>query len=169
MELKELLKILSKGEGTTIEYKKAQGGVLVLSRYNTIRIDANWDQIILFLVPSWSKKGAKLEPHDWPDSQIVDESEIKKVPSWSEKGAKLLHKETSYLIRILLLTCVPISLNQLMKWMEYSKRQTFRKNYLFPLQQVGFVSMTKPDYKTAKDQKYTITEKGKQFLTGRLD
>ncbi len=130
---------------------------------------AAWEQVILFLVPSWAEKGAKLAPLDWPKKQVVSEEEIKKVLGWAQKGTKLLHKKTSYLIRILLLTLNPITFSDLMKWIEYSKRQTFRENYLIPLQQVGFVTMTKPDEQDAPNQKYVITEKGKRFLTGRTE
>ena len=130
--------------------------------------ESKWDQVILYLVPSWAQNGTKLDPLDWPRKQVVDANEIKKVPSWSQDGAKVLHRKTSYLIRILFLTLKPISLNQLMQWMVYANRQTFRENYLIPLQQVGFVKMTKPNEVNAPDQKYVITEKGKLFLTGRL-
>ena len=159
MDLSELLKILHTGESTTIEFKKAQGGVP----------KSQCDRVILHLVPRWSLTGAKLPVLDWPKNQMVSEYEIKKVPSWAQDGAKVLHRKTSYLIRILLLTTMPITLNQLMQWMEYSKRQSFRENYLIPLLQVGFVRMTKPEEINAPDNKYVITEKGKQFLTGRLE
>lgn len=148
MNLEELKYLLKQGEGTWLN-------------------NADWKAVILYLVPSWSRKGAKLDPLDWPKKQAFEEDDIKKVPSWSQKGAELLHKKTSYLIRILLLTLQPISLDKLMTWMEYSKKQTFRENYLLPLQQVAFIKMTKPDTPNAPDQKYVITENGKQFLTGR--
>lgn len=86
MELKELLQVLSKGEGT----------------------------VILFLVLSWSQYSAKLGPLDWPKKQIVTEDDIKKVPGWNENGTKLLHKKVSYLIRIMLLSLKPIALDKLL-------------------------------------------------------
>lgn len=130
---------------------------------------ASWGDVILHLVPSWNEKGAKLDPLNWAPKQVSDPDEIKKVPSWNQKGVKLLHKKTSYLIRMLLLMLIPVPLAQLMKWMEYKKKQTFRDNYLLPLQSVGFVTMTKPDQPNARDQKYVITEKGKRFLGGRME
>lgn len=90
------------------------------------------------------------------------------MPSWSQKGTKLLHKKARYLIRILLLTITPIALDDLIKRMEYSKRQTFSENYFLPLQEVGYVNMTIPETPSSPHQKYVITEKGKQFLTDRL-
>ena len=129
---------------------------------------ASWNQAILFLVPSWSQNGTKLKHLEWPKNQIDNEVEIKKVPSWSQNGAKVLHKKTSYFIRILLFTIYPISLSQLMEWISYSNRRSFREIYLLPLQQVDFIRMTKPNEITASDQQYVLTAKGKQFLTGKL-
>jgi ATP-dependent DNA helicase RecG len=130
--------------------------------------DATWETVLLRLVPSWTQNGTKLAQLDWPKNQVFIEEYIEKVPSWAQKGAKLLHRKTSYLIRILLLTIKPIALDDLMKRMEYSKRQTFRENYLLPLQEVGYVNMTIPETPNSPHQKYVITEKGKQFLTDRL-
>lgn len=129
---------------------------------------ADWETVLLRLVSSWAQNGAKLDQLDWPKKQVFTESEIKKVPSWTQNGAKLLHRKTSYLIRILLLTIEPITLEDLMRRMNYSKRQTFRENYLLPLQEVGFVNMTLPETPSSPNQKYILTEKGKQYLTDRL-
>lgn len=130
--------------------------------------EADWETVILHLVPSWTQNGAKLDALDWSKRQVFTEEDIKKVPSWTENGAKVLHKKTNYLIRILLLAIEPISLEDLMKRIGYSKRQTFRENYLLPLQEVDFIRMTKPDSPNSPEQKYVMTEKGKQFLTSRL-
>ncbi|SFS79226.1 AlbA family DNA-binding domain-containing protein [Lutibacter maritimus] len=130
--------------------------------------EADWETVLLRLVPSWTKNGARLDQLDWPKNQAFTEEAIKMVPSWAQNGAKLFHRKTNYLIRILLLTIEPITLEDLMRRMEYSKRQTFRENYLLPLQEVGFVNMTIPDTPSSPKQKYILTEKGKQFLTARL-
>jgi hypothetical protein len=57
-----------------------------------------------YLAPSWTEKGARLQPLNWSKKQVFREEEVKKVPSWAGKGTELLHKKTSYLIRILLFT-----------------------------------------------------------------
>ena len=129
--------------------------------------EANWKEVLLDLVPSWTQKGAKLDVLDWPDKQVSKEGEIKKVPSWHLKGTKLLHKKVRYLIEILLLSLEPVPLDKLMEWMGYAKKQTFRDNYLKPLQQVGYIKMTIPEAPRSPDQKYVTTAKGRQFLTGR--
>jgi len=119
------------------------------------------------LVPSWTQKGTKLDVLDWPDKQVSKEGEIKKVPIWHLKGAKLLYIKVRYLIEILLLSLEPVPLDKLMGWMGYAKNQTFRDNYLKPLQQVGYIKMTIPEVPRSPDHKIVITAKGRQFLTGR--
>lgn len=130
-------------------------------------IDASWNEVLLYLVPSWHKKGIKLERLDWPDKQVYKEEDIKEVPSWTTNGTKLLHKKVMYLIQILTLTSSPISLDDMMSAIGYKNRATFRGNYLDPLENLEFVSKTIPDKPQSPDQKYVITEKGKMFLGGR--
>ena len=45
-----------------------------------------------------------------------------------------------------------------------SDREYFRKNYLNPAIEQGFVALTIPDKPTSKNQKYYLTDKGKEFL-----
>lgn len=128
---------------------------------------SNFSNLILHLVPSWNEKGAKLTELKWPDKQALTADSVKKVPSWEQKGAKLIHKKVGFLIKILGLVTIPIKLEQMMTWLDYKNRKTFRDNYLLPLQKVGFVSLTIPDSPSDPNQKYVITEKGKLFLAGR--
>lgn len=90
------------------------------------------------------------------------------VPTWSEKGANLLHKKAFYLIAILFLVSKEIGIDNLMKWMDYKKRQTFRENYLLPLQKAALISMTKPEKPNDPEQKYKLTDNGRLFLAGRI-
>lgn len=126
-----------------------------------------FETLILNLVPSWQQKGTKLEKLDWPKNQVVTETEIKKVPSWGQKGTKLLHKKIIYLISILVLCTKAAKLDEIMNWMNYKNKPTFRRNYLDPLRQVEFIKMTIPDKPQDPNQQYIITEKGKHFLAGR--
>ena len=105
----------------------------------------------------------KLSKKQW----INTKSDIKKVPSWNEKSAKLLHKKVKNLITILFLTSQPAKIEQMMNWMEYKKRQSFRELYILPLQNSGLIAMTNPEKPNDPEQKYVITEKGKIFLGGR--
>jgi ATP-dependent DNA helicase RecG len=127
----------------------------------------DFSNLILHLVPSWNEKGAKLQKLKWPNKQALTAESVKKVPSWKQKGAKLIHKKVHYFISILTLCSLPIGIDEMMKYLQYTKRQSFREIYLIPLQQVEFIAMTIPDKPRDPNQKYTITEKGKLFLTGR--
>ena len=126
----------------------------------------NWEDVILQLIRSWNEKGSKLEVLDWPKKQIVTEEEIKKIPSWSEKGTNLIHKKIRYLIGILALSAKAIPLGDLMDFLEYSNRKTFRENYLNPLESLKLLTKTNPDKPNDPDQKYLLTETGKSFLGG---
>jgi len=130
--------------------------------------NATWEEVLLNLVLSWNLNGTKFKNLDWPKNQPITENEIKKVLSWQENDTKIIHKKSGYLIRILFLSIKPVALEQLMLWLHYSNKNSFRKNYLQPLLNEGFIKMTKPDAIKAPDQKYVITEKGKQFLNGTI-
>ncbi|MBN2443147.1 MAG: hypothetical protein JXJ04_17435, partial [Spirochaetales bacterium] len=101
------------------------------------------------------------------ENQPETRESIEKVPGWSEKGTRLLHKKIMYLLSVLILATKAIKLEQLMNWMDYKNKKTFRDNYLGPLQVVEFVRKTIPDNPSSPEQQYIITEKGKLFLTGR--
>lgn len=124
----------------------------------------DFSSVLLELVPSWHRKGTKLQELSWPGNQLHTKEEIKKVPSWSENGTTLLTKKAAYIITILMLSAEPISLEQLMNWMEYKNKKTFRDNYLSPLQQAGLIQKTIEDARSSPDQKYITTEAGKIFL-----
>ena len=126
--------------------------------------EAEWEDVLLHLVPSWTQKGTKLDVLYWVKNQPITENEIKKVPSWSEKGTNLIHKKVRYYIAILSLVGEPLSMEDLMKAIGYSNRNTFRENYIKPLEQMKFISKT--DLKTinSPDQKYVLTKAGELFL-----
>jgi ATP-dependent DNA helicase RecG len=57
----------------------------------------SWSEVLLYLVPSWHKKGTQLPILNWPEYQLYEKElakkgtqlAIEKVPGLSEKGAKL--------------------------------------------------------------------------------
>ena len=63
------------------------------------------------------------------------------------------------------MTANPISIEELMLLIEYKDKKYFRQNYLKQLEMCSLIKKTNPDKPTASNQKYIITEKGKQFLT----
>ena len=70
-----------------------------------------------------------------------------------------------YIIVILFMLGAPLSIDELMELFEYKHKDTFRQNYIKPLEGAGLITKTNPDKPTASNQKYLITDKGKQFLT----
>jgi len=48
--------------------------------------------------------------------------------------------------------------------LELADREYFRKNYLNPAIEQGFVALTIPDKPTSSKQQYYLTDKGKEFL-----
>jgi ATP-dependent DNA helicase RecG len=129
-------------------------------------LGASWENALLFLVPSWHRKGTQLPCLKWPKNQALKEEKIKKVPSWREKGTQLLKKKGWYLISILSLTAEPVKMSELMEWIGYKNEKTFRDNYIKPLKEAGFITLTIPEQPTNPENKYIITEKGKLFLGG---
>lgn len=130
-------------------------------------IKASWEDLLLYLVPSWHEKGTQLAVLKWPDNQASENKEIEKVPSWYEKGTQLLRKKVWYIIGILSLSTQPVGLQKMMQCFDYKNEKTFRDNYIKPLREVGFISMTIPEKPTDPENKYVITEKGKEFLSGQ--
>lgn len=91
-----------------------------------------------------------------------------KVPTWHESGTNFLHKKVMYIISILVICSKPISLSELMQYMKYANRKTFRDNYLSPLRGSGFIELTIPENINDPEQKYKLTESGKAFLAGTI-
>ena len=60
----------------------------------------------------------------------------------------------------------PLSASDLMQRLDMSHRPTFRKNYLHPAINKGFVDMTIPDKPNSRLQKYRITPKGIACIKG---
>ena len=56
----------------------------------------------------------------------------------------------------------PLSALDLMNRLGLSHRPTFRKNYLHPALAADWIEMTHPDSPRAKNQKYRITQRGKE-------
>jgi ATP-dependent DNA helicase RecG len=121
-----------------------------------------------YLVPSWTKKGIQLHPLYWPDNQVYDKGDIEMIPSWTQKSTHLLRKKAWYLIGILSLCSAPIKFQRMLEAFNYKNEKTFRDNYIKPLRNVGFITMTIPEKPTDPENKYVITEEGKSFLSGQF-
>ena len=87
--------------------------------------------------------------------------------SWIEKGTKLQNKKLQYLIVILIMSGTSIATDDFIDIFSFRDRRFFVRNYLKPLESIGFIKKTNPDKPTASNQKYLITEEGKRYLTGK--
>lgn len=90
------------------------------------------------------------------------------VPTWHESSTNFLHKKVMYVISILIICSKPISLGDLMEYMDYTNRKTFRDNYISPLRREGLIELTIPNKINDPEQKYKLTETGRAFLAGIL-
>ena len=131
---------------------------------NARLVNEPWESVLLNLVPSWNRKGIKLDGLDWPKNQVIDSFEIQKVPGWSEKGTKLIHKKVRYIIVILSLSATPIKLEEIMLAIGYSNKAVFRDNYMKPLEKLGLITKTNLTNVTSPNQKYKLTKTGSLFL-----
>lgn len=129
--------------------------------------NADWEALLLYLVPTWRLKGTQQAPLNWPDNQRYTKDGVEKVPGWRHDGTQLLSKKAWYLICILILTTEPIKMKELMNVLDYKNQKTFRDNYLMPLRKAGFIAFTHPEKPTDPENKYSITEAGKLFLGGQ--
>ena len=156
-----------------------------------------WDEQLERLLPTWIEKVAMLEKKVTKSSPGLYEKgykldiainadyqqyDFQEGTSSNEKGykldeenrsgskkkpTKLPNKKMQYLIVILLMLGASLSIEELMELFEYNHKGKFRDVYIKPLEDAEFITKTNPDKPTASNQKYLITEKGKQFLTGQ--
>ncbi|GAB4176153.1 MAG: hypothetical protein Kow00108_11490 [Calditrichia bacterium] len=126
----------------------------------------NWQEVLLYLVPSWHNTGTQLNSLNWDEKQPIKKEELLKIPSFDKKSTQLLGKKNRYFIGILSLCAQPIKSSEILKAFNYKNEKTFRDNYLKPLRETGFIEFTIPDKPTDPNNKYKITEKGAAFLGG---
>ena len=131
--------------------------------------------------PSLEKKDTKSGKHKTSVNQYYNSAESLNLeeksaksaeenrPSLEEKPTKLPNKKLQYLIYILLMSGAPLSIDELMELLEYRHKDTFRRNYIKPLETIGFIKKICPEKPTAPNQKYLITGQGKRFLTAMND
>lgn len=127
---------------------------------------AGWNEVLLYLVPSWHQNGTQLLPLNWPENQKHTKEKIETVPGWYQNGTQLLTKKAGYFIRILTLVSEPMKLTEIMRLIDYKNEKTFRDKYIKPLRETGLIAFTNPKKPTDPENKYTITEAGKVFLGG---
>jgi ATP-dependent DNA helicase RecG len=133
----------------------------------------DWEGQVACLVPVWiekvtklDKKVTKLDKNKINESQLINNKEGLRL---IEKVTKLPSKKLQYFIHILLLSGIPVSIDDLVDILSFNHRTFFNENYLKPLCSLGFIQRTNPNKPTSPNQKYLITGQGKRFLTGKND
>lgn len=124
------------------------------------------DRFLFELVSSWITKGTKFKELRLPTSDEALDFNKWRIPSLGQKGTKLFGKRFITLMKILIGVLVPRSMEQLMNFMQYKNRKTFRDLYINPLLISDLVKRTIPEKPRDPNQRYVISEKGKYFLGG---
>jgi hypothetical protein len=75
------------------------------------------------------------------------------APSWAEKITMLPVKKLQYLIVILVMSGTPASIEELTEILSFRDKSFFGRNYLKPLEAVGFIKKTNPEKPKAPHQK----------------
>ncbi len=122
-------------------------------------------QFLHALVSNWFKAAKRLPGVKTQDVDFADPT-IFRVTDLNGEGTRLLGKWFIILMKSLLRTVVPVTLDDLMAFMEYKNKKSFRELYLQPLMQNELIQRTIPDKPNAPNQQYAITKKGRLFLGG---
>jgi ATP-dependent DNA helicase RecG len=125
----------------------------------------DWNELALQLVGSWLQKSEELANFRFLINKKISLEELKKVGSWEEKSGELLKKRGHVLLATLLLSILPISLEELAKILGYKSKERYRDDYVKPLKDNSLIEYT---LERANDpnQKYKLTQRGINFLMG---
>lgn len=123
--------------------------------------------LIIIACDDTATNGTNLTDNDTTAIQSLIHRGEEKVPTWDQISTHFIHKKVVYLISILALCSEPIRLNDLMRFINYANRKTFRDNYLSPLRQAGFIDLISTE-KNDPNQMNFLTKTGKAFLAGQI-
>lgn len=122
------------------------------------------DTFLHKIVMLWEQKGVKLNKVRFLINNNIQIEDIKKELSIEQKGVKLLKKRSKNILKTLLYLLIPTTIDDLVAFMEFNSKNSYRDDYIKPLKDNGLVALVNPDKHTDPAQKYIITEKGKMFL-----
>lgn len=126
---------------------------------------SDWDELAIELVRGWEEKSGELENVRFLINKGIKVDELKNVGSWEEKSGELLKKRGRVLLSSLLLTILPISLEDLASLLGYRSKERYRDDYVKPLKDNGLIEYT-IEQANDPNQKYQITQRGINFLMG---
>jgi hypothetical protein len=81
-------------------------------------------------VGSWLQKSEELSNFRFLINSNIPIDKLKNVGSWEEKSGELLKKRGRILLGTLLLTILPISLEELAKILGYKRKERYRDDYV---------------------------------------
>lgn len=157
----------------TITYREAQNAEL-----GTGEVGLSWDQVTDKSAPSHQQVGTKSENYNQHDNNELREEHqqvgtksptsrhqvgTKSAPSRHQVGTKL-GLSWDQVTELLSYCATERSIVEISDLMGLSDRTKFRRKYINPLLNEGFLSMTIPDKPSSPLQKYYTTEKGKLSL-----
>jgi ATP-dependent DNA helicase RecG len=125
----------------------------------------DWDELAIELVRGWEEKSGELENVRFLINKHVTADGLKNVGSWEEKSGELLKKRGRVLLSSLLLTILPISLEDLASLLGYRSKERYRDDYVKPLKDNGLIEYTL-ERSNDPNQQYKLTQKGINFLMG---
>lgn len=146
-------------------------GVGRIARLRSLAFDlslkeiADWDKLVLQLVGSWEDKSRELDNIRFLINSNITLNELKKARSWEEKSGELLKKRGKVLLGTLLLTLLPVSLEELASILGYRSKERYRDDYVKPLKDNGLIGYTL-EQANDPNQQYRITQRGINFLMG---
>jgi len=126
---------------------------------------SDWDEVAFHLVRSWDEKSREFDDFRFLINNNISLEDLKKVGTWEEKSEELLKKRGRILLSTLLLTILPISLEELATLQGYKSKERYRDDYVKPLKNNGFIEYTL-EQANDPNQQYQITQRGRNFLTG---
>ena len=126
---------------------------------------SDWDKLVLQLVGSWEEKSGELDNIRFLINSNITLDELKKAGSWEEKSGELLKRRGKVLLGTLLLTLLPVSLEELASILGYRSKERYRDDYVKPLKDNGLIGYTL-EQANDPNQQYKITQRGINFLMG---
>ena len=127
----------------------------------------DWDELAITLGGSWQEKKGELKKLRLLINNNLTISNLKKRGSWEEKTGELLQKRTRVLLAVLLLTILPISIEELTDILGYKKKDSLRDGYLNPLRSHKLIEYTIAQA-NSPNQQYRITQRGINFIMGSV-
>lgn len=148
MDKRELERVLVQGEGLRIEVKEAQHGIPD-TLYDTVSAFLNRRRFTgpldletfdaepknpniraFFNILTWPEKSGEVTNIRFLINNNLAVDELQKEGSWTEKSGKLLKKRARILLSVLLLTLIPMSLEELAGKLGFRSKERFRNDYI---------------------------------------